>query len=284
MKEDIIDAMRESSQEVSEAGGVYRCLSLETQKELAIRSGLTPREVSILALDNGFIPLKYLKNIGTVGTGGQSALLKSKVLVVGGGGIGGNAAELLARMGIGTIALVDPDVFEESNLNRQDFASEASLGLSKVEVVSESLEAINCDVTVEAHMLSADSGNLAGLIEGADAVIDALDSIDDRLLLQKACREADVVMIHGAIAGSFIQATTIFPGDPGLESLSAPSGGKEKSRGIETEIGNPATSPVLAAVIQVQEAIKVITGRGTTLKRRMLYLDLDDWTLEFIEL
>ncbi|MBK5092690.1 MAG: HesA/MoeB/ThiF family protein [Actinobacteria bacterium] len=284
MRQGIIEAMRESSHEVSEAGGVYRCLSLEIQKELASRSDLTPREVSILALDNGFIPLKYLKNIGTIGTDGQAALLRSKVLVVGAGGIGGNAAELLARMGVGTIAIVDPDVFEESNLNRQDFATEASLGLSKVEVVSESLEAINCDVTVEAHMLEAEGANLAGLIEGAYAVIDALDSIDDRLLLQKACRDGNVVMIHGAIAGSFIQAMTIFPGDPGLESLSAPGGGKEKSRGIETETGNPATSPALAAAIQVQEAIKVITGRGTALKRRMLYLDLDDWTFEFIEL
>jgi molybdopterin/thiamine biosynthesis adenylyltransferase len=284
MREEIIDAMRESSREVSEAGGVYRCLSLETQKELAGRSGMTPGGVSILALENGFIPAKYLKNIGTIGTDGQAALLKSKVLVVGAGGIGGNAAELLARMGVGTVAIADPDVFEESNLNRQDFATEASLGLSKVKVVSESLEAINCDVTVEAHMLAADGANLADLIEGVDAVIDALDNIDDRLLLQKACRDGNVVMIHGAIAGSFIQAMTIFPGDPGLEKLSVEGRGGEKSRGIETETGNPATSPALAAAIEVQEAVKVITGRGTALRKRMLYLDLDDWTFEFIEL
>ena len=284
MRENIIEAMGESSHEVSEGGRVFRCLSLETQKELVSRSGLTPRELSILALENGTIPLKYLKNIGTIGTDGQASLLKSKVPVVGAGGIGGHAAELLARMGVGTIVLVDPDVFEESNLNRQDFATESSLGLSKVDVVSESLEAINCDVAVEAHRLAADSSNLAGLIEGADAVIDGLDNIDDRLLLQEACRKGNVVMIHGAIAGSFLQAMTIFPGDPGLESLSTPRGEGEKTRGIESETGNPATSPAFAAAIQVQEAIKVITGRGSTFRRRLLYLDLDDWTLEFIEL
>lgn len=284
MTEDIIDAMRESSQEVSEGGNAYHCLSLDTQQGIAGRFKLTPREISIRALDNGLIPLKYLKNIGTIGTDGQAALLASKVLVVGAGGIGGNATELLARMGVGTIAIVDPDIFEESNMNRQDFSTEATLGLPKVEVVSKSLAAINSDVAVEAHMLAAGEDNLAGLIKGADVVIDALDNIDDRLLLQEACRNGNVVMIHGAIAGSFVQAMTIFPGDPGLESLSALSGAGEKSRGIETEIGNSATSPALAAAIQVQEAIKVITGRGTTLRRRMLYLDLDDWTFEFIEI
>lgn len=284
MREDIINVMRESSHEVSEGGSACHCLSLDTQKDIALRFDTTPREISIMALDNGFIPLKYLKNIGTIGTDGQVALLNSKVLVVGAGGIGGNAAELLARMGAGRIAIADPDIFEESNMNRQNFSTEAALGLPKVEVVSKNLEAINCDVAVEAHMLAAGSGNLAGLIKGADAVIDALDNIDDRLVLQEACRKCNVVMIHGAIAGSFIQAMTIFPGDPGLESLSAPSGAKEKSRGIETETGNPATSPALAAAIQVQEAVKVVTGHGATLRRRMLYLDLDDWTFEFIEL
>jgi len=284
MREDIIDVMRESSREEAEAGHVFRCLSLETQKELARRFDLTPGELSILALENGIVPRKYLKNIGTLGTDGQAALLKSKVLVVGAGGIGGRAAELLARTGVGTIALVDPDVFEESNLNRQGFSTEKSLGLSKVEVVSESLEAINCDVAVESHRLAAVSDNLEGLLNGVDAVIDALDSIDDRLVLQEACRNGNVVMIHGAIAGSFIQATTIFPGDPGLEGLSTPRGKEGKTRGVETETGNPATTPTLAAAIEVQEAIKVITGRGAALRRRLLYLDLDDWTLEFIEL
>ncbi|MCJ7653242.1 MAG: HesA/MoeB/ThiF family protein [Actinobacteria bacterium] len=284
MREGTIEAMHESSHEVSEAGRAYRCLSLETQKELARRFEMTPRELSILALENGFVPLRYLKNIGTIGTAGQTALLKSKVLVVGAGGIGGNASELLARMGVGTIALADPDVFEESNLNRQNFATEASLGLAKVELSAERLREINSDVTVEAHRLAAVSSNVAGLIEGADAVIDALDNIDDRLLLQEACRKGGVVMIHGAIAGSFVQAMTIFPGDPGLECLSAPRGERGKSRGIETETGNPATSPALAAVIQVQEAVKVITGKGAALRGRMLYLDLEDWAFDFIEL
>jgi molybdopterin/thiamine biosynthesis adenylyltransferase len=284
MKEDIIGAIRESSQEELEGGRAYNCLSLDIQKEIASQFELTPKEISIRALENGLVPLKYLKNIGTIGTDGQAALLKSKALVVGAGGIGGNAAELLARMGVGTIAVVDPDVFEESNMNRQDFSTEAALGLSKVEVVSKSLAAINSDVAVEAHVFTAGEENLAGLIKGADVVIDALDNIDDRLVLQKACRNGNVVMVHGAIAGSFVQVMVIFPGDPGLESLSAHGGTGEKARGVETETGNPATSPAVAAALQVHEAIKVITGRGAILRRRMLYLDLDDWTFEFIEL
>src|SRR5660398_1634 len=135
------------------------------------------------ALDNGFLPLRYVKNIGTIGLGGQAKLLSSRVLLVGAGGIGGTAAELLARMGVGTIVIVDP-------------------GVSKVDVTADRILEINCDVEVIRRHMTADSENLPELVTGADAVIDALDTLDDRLALQAACASAGVVMIHGAIAGT----------------------------------------------------------------------------------
>jgi molybdopterin/thiamine biosynthesis adenylyltransferase len=252
--------------------------------ELAERFAVTSRDVAVLALENGVVPLRYLKNIGTVGLEGQSRLLRARAVVIGAGGIGGRASELLARMGVGRITLVDPDVFDETNLNRQGFSCEDAIGLPKVDIARDRLNEINCDVEVEMHRLAAGPGNLPDLLSGADVVIDALDNLDDRLALQEACRMRGVVMVHGAIAGTCVQATTVFPGDPGLEALHAPSGGVEKARGIEVETGNPATTPTLAAVIQVQEALKVILGTGETLRRRLLYLDLEDWTFEFIEL
>ncbi|MBN1290135.1 MAG: HesA/MoeB/ThiF family protein [Actinobacteria bacterium] len=258
------------------------CVSLESIKELARFYETSTARISITALRNEIIPARYSRNIGTIGAEGQANLLDSAVLIVGAGGIGGRAAELLARMGAGRITLVDPDVFDASNLNRQDFASEKTLGKPKAEVVRDKLEEINCDV--EAFALRAEGGrdNLREPVKSADLVIDALDNIDDRLELEALCGELGKVMVHGAIAGDYLQATTVFPGDPGLGSFMGPSAGVGKSRGIELETGNPATTPAIVASIQVHEAVGILSGKGAGLRGRLLYMDLDDFTVEFI--
>jgi molybdopterin/thiamine biosynthesis adenylyltransferase len=283
-KQELLESIRASAVERQEGCELHKCISLRDVSDIAHEHGLETREVSIFALENGFLPLRYVKNVGTIGLDGQAKLLGSRVLLVGAGGIGGTAAELLARMGVGTIIIVDPDVFDETNLNRQNFACSDVIGLAKVDVASDRIMEINCDVQIVRHRMAADSHNLPGLIRGTDAVIDALDNLDDRLALQKACAETGVVMVHGAIAGTALQVTTVFPGDPGLTSFMPTTTGEGKARGVEVETGNPATTPVLSAVIQVQEAIKVILGLGTTLRGKMLYLDLADWAVEFIDL
>lgn len=282
--EGLLEAIRERASARPEGRDVYDCLALEAVASLALRFSVTPRSVSLLALENRVVPLRYLKNIGTVGIEGQARLLGSRVVVIGAGGIGGRASELLTRMGVGMITLVDPDIFDETNLNRQDFSCESAVGRAKVEVVRDRLAEINRDVEVEALRLTAGPGNLPGLLSGADVAIDALDNLDDRLALQEACRLQGVAMVHGAIAGTCLQATTVFPGDRGLEALHIPGKEGEKARGIEVETGNPAATPTLAAAIQVQEALKVILGTGEALRGKLLYLDLEDWAFEFIEL
>lgn len=288
LKDGMLHAMDEHLIEREEGGRKYRCLGLEDTRDLARRFDTHTREVGIFALENGVLPLRYAKNVGTIGLDGQARLLRSKVVVIGVGGIGGNAITLLARLGVGTIVTIDRDSFDETNLNRQCFAVEGVIGAPKVEAARRYVSEINRDVDIVSFHTDADRENLPRLITGAHAVIDALDSIDDRLVLQEACREQGVVMVHGAIAGTCLQITTIYPGDPGLEGVSGPpgrpTGSAEKVRGIEVETGNPATTPAIAAGFQVQEAIKVILGCGETLRGRMLYLDIDDWTLEFIEL
>ncbi len=284
MDQEVLQALKGASTERLEGGVTYRCLALADMRRIARESGLKNRELSALALESDLLPLRYVKNIGTLGLDGQAKLLRSKAVVVGAGGIGGQAAELLVRMGIGRLVLVDPDVFDETNLNRQNFACGDVLGMAKVEIVRDRLLEINHDVEVTGMLMAADRENLPGLLEGADVAIDALDNLDDRLLLQEACASAGVVMVHGAIAGTSLQATTIYPGDRGLAGFAplAESGGKTK--GIEMETGNPATTPAMAAVIQVQEAVQVVLDRSPTLRGRMLYLDLADWTVDFIEL
>lgn len=280
----LLEALEGAASARQEGRCQYRCLKLEDVSAIADRFGLSTRQVSGFALEHGVVPLRYLKNVGTVGLPGQARLLGSRVLLVGAGGIGGTAAELLARMGVGTILIADPDIYDETNLNRQNFACSSALGRSKVDVTAERLLEINCDVDVIRHKIEAGLHNLPDMLGSIDVAIDALDTIDDRLSLQRACAEAGVVMVHGAIAGTALQVTTVYPGDTGLEGILPSASGEGKTKGIEVETGNPATTPVLAAVIQVQEAVKVLLGTGETLRGKLLYLDLEDWTVEFIEL
>lgn len=284
MKRDLAHAIRDAARNRREGEIDYRCLSLDAVRELASEFNSSTAAVSVHALKNGFVPERYLKNAGTIGLEGQAALLGSTVLIVGAGGIGGHAVELLARLGIGRINVADPDVFDETNLNRQAFAAEDVLGLPKVDVARDRVRAINGDVSIAPIRLEVGRDNIAELLEGMDVVIDALDNLDDRLMLQEACRLHGVVMVHGAIAGSCLQATTVFPGDPGLTVFTPTSGGEGKARGIEVETGTPAAAPAMSAAVQVQEVLNVLLGRPPALRGRMLYLDLEDWTVEFIDL
>lgn len=285
MKEDgLLRELRSASTACPEGLDTFRCISIETVARLSDEYGMPTGQVSIFALENGLLPLRYARNAGTIGLGGQARLLESKVMVAGAGGIGGNACEMLARMGVGEIVIADPDRFCESNLNRQDFSDERSIGLPKVSVLRERLTEINGDVGLKTHHLALDDDNLPRLLKNVDVALDALDSFEDRLALQRGCRNNGVVLVHGAIAGTCLQATTVYPEDPGVESLFRASAGNRKTRGIEVEVGNPATTPALVAAIQVQEALKVILGDRPALRGRLLYLDLDDWTVEFIEL
>ena len=285
MRDKLVAALAEAASQRPEGGRTYDCLALDAIGSLASRFGMSTGELSATALDNGFLPLRYVKNIGTIGLDGQARLLRAVVVVVGAGGIGGFAAEMLARLGVGKLKLVDPDVFDETNLNRQNFSCCDVVGMAKVDVVRDRILEISDDIVIETHRTAANSENLPALIEDASVAIDALDSLTDRFLLQEACARMGVVMVHGAIAGTALQVTTIHPGDPGLTSFApVPKGEDGKAHGIELETGNPPTTPAISAAIEVEETVKVILGLGTTLRGKMLCLDTLDWSLDFIDL
>src|SRR5450759_816632 len=152
----LLESLTQAAAEREEGCERYRCVTLDDVSALATRYGLATRQVSAFALEHGLLPLRYVKNIGTIGMSGQARLLQSRALLVGAGGIGGTAAELLARMGVGTIIIADPDVYDETNLNRQNFACSDVLGVSKVDVTADRILEINCDVEViRRHMTAA---------------------------------------------------------------------------------------------------------------------------------
>jgi len=241
-------------------------------ERLAKAAGLDLRAATVAALEAGVVPRRYVRNMGTVGLEGQLRLARASVGVVGAGGLGGLVIELLARMGVGRLVVADADAFEENNLNRQLLCTEATLGRPKVAVAAERVRALNRAVAVEVHLVRADEERLVRLLEGCSVAVDALDNLPSRYDLEAACRRLGIPFVHGAIAGFMGQVTTVFPGDRGLASLYGPRE-RAPERGSEVATGNPAATPAIVAAWQAQEVVKLVTGRGEPLRRRLLVMD-----------
>lgn len=255
-------------------------LPIEAVRRVEQESGLTRREVEILALEEGVLPRRYMRNYGTLGLDGQLRLLRSRVAVIGLGGLGGYVVEGLARMGVGQLVLMDGDTFVDHNLNRQLLSGEPWLGRAKPEVAAERVRAVNAAVEVIPRAEYATEENLPTVLEGVDVVVDALDRLPTRLMLQRVAAEVGVPMVHGAIAGWIGQVMTIFPGDPGLRALYGEEGVPE--RGLEARLGTPAATPMAVAAWEVQEVVKVLTGKGEPLRGRLLVMDAESGTVEVI--
>jgi molybdopterin/thiamine biosynthesis adenylyltransferase len=255
-----------------EQSGELKLVSTGVVKAANETFGTPLREIEVLALKNGMVPSRYQRNIGTIGIDGQIKLLMSKVAVLGCGGLGGYVIELLARMGIGCLVLIDGDVFDENNLNRQLIATEGNLGKPKAKEAALRVKAINSAVDTEVYAGFAGAENINALLSGCAVAVDALDNVSSRFIMESACRDLGIPMVHGAIAGFVGQVLTILPSDPGLKAVyGAP--GNAPDRGVEMELGNPAATPSIVASWQVQETVKVILNIGTPLSRRLLYID-----------
>ena len=210
-------------------------------------------------------PLRYKRNQSTISVENQLKLLNSHVSIVGCGGLGGHIAEILTRIGVGNLALFDFDIFEEHNLNRQNFSNYNNLGKEKVLVIKEALELINPALHVEAFIKKFNPFMDMDLIKNSNVVVDALDNPQTKLDLSFTCKERNIIFVHGAIAGMTGQFTTCNT----LENLYRYSGS-----GIEKSVGNPSFSVTFAASIQSAEVIKTILKMGNTLKDNILMTNL----------
>jgi len=257
-------------------------IALERVQALAGELGVSLREVELTALEARVLPRRYLRSLGTVGWEGQIRLLRSTVAVVGLGGLGGNVVEGLARMGVGHLVVVDGDVFVDHNLNRQVLCAEDDLGLLKAEAARTHVAQINAAVEVVVHSEEATRENLSRLLEGAEVVVDALDRLPSRLMLQEVAQKMGIPMVHGAIAGYSGQVMTIFPGDGGLRALFG--GGSVPQQGLEVQLGCPAATSMMVAAWQVQEVLKILLGRGQLLRHKILFMDAEAGTVEFLEI
>ena len=223
--------------------------------------------------------LRYSRNKNLMSDDEIILLSQKKVCVLGLGGLGGYIVEMLSRIGVGSLTLVDGDVFDETNLNRQLFSSMNNLGSSKALEAEKRVKGINPLTKIIPVYEFVDSSNAMKIIANHDVIVDALDSIDLRKYIAKVCTELNLPLVHGAIAGWYGQVATIYPNDTTLDILYP----KDIKRGIEKELGNPSFTPALVASIQVSEVIKLLLNRGDLLRNSFMMIDLYTNDIEVIK-
>lgn len=196
----------------------------------------------------------------------KKRLREAHVCVIGCGGLGGYVTEMLVRAGVGTITVSDGDVFDESNLTRQLYSVRESMGRNKAEEAGRRAAQIDPDVRLEAVPEYLTAENAGRILSGGSVCIDALDGFEDRALLEKICREKGMPMVHAGISGWCGEAGVLFPG------AHLPMLGTENSSAAHIPV--PSFVPAWAAAVEVSECIKILLGRETALKNRILYFDL----------
>lgn len=221
---------------------------------------------------------RYTRNIGTITVDEQDVLMQKAVCVVGCGGLGGGIIENLTRMGVGKITVVDKDAFDTTNLNRQVLSNEDNIGRLKAEEAAHQMKLINSEVAITAINTEVTSENIYDIIDGHDAVVDAVDNVSVRLVMEEACSDKNIPLIHGAIGGWVGQVAVIRPGAKILHMIY-----QEEDLVAVQEDGNPSFTPAVISGIQAAETIKVLLGKECALDNKMLMIDLLDHEYEIVD-
>lgn len=212
-----------------------------------------------------------------VGERGQQRLLDARVLVVGAGGLGSPAALYLAAAGIGTLGLVDHDVVDRSNLQRQILHTDARVGQSKVASARATLLALNPGIEVKEHAARLDSGNVEEILAGYDVVVDGSDNFPTRYLLNDACVKLGLPNVHGAVFRFEGQVAVFWPareGAPGpCYRCLYPEPPPPELAPSCAEAGVLGVLPGVIGTLQAVEALKIVLGAGEPLVGRMLYYE-----------
>jgi molybdopterin/thiamine biosynthesis adenylyltransferase/molybdopterin converting factor small subunit len=216
-----------------------------------------------------------------IGFVGLEKLRKAKVCVVGVGGIGNPVVTQLTAMGIGKLKIVDRDIIEISNLHRQHLYTEKDIGRVKVEAAKEKLEQINSSVEIEALPNSVTRYTAESIVKGFDVVVDALDSIDARYALNDACIKLNIPLIYAGALSMLGSICTIIPNKTACLRCIFPALAEDDMPTCSTEGVHPSIL-YLVGGIQVSEVVKIILGDKSTLENKLLYIDLNDLSLEKI--
>ena len=261
----------------------YLAIDLKNATIIAQKTGATLYEVEEIALSNEIIPTRYSRNQRILSTSDQKKLHQAHVAIIGLGGLGGGVTELLARIGVGNLTLIDGDSFDETNLNRQLLSTTSNIGIPKATVAGSRVLSINPAIRVQTHIQFLGPDNGYDLLKGVNITIDCLDTISDRFILEQICNKQAIPMISAAIAGKSGQVTVIFPDDTGLTKL---YGDQENApqRGVETSIGTLSFTASYMASIECAEAVNLILKADSPLRNGLLFTDLSDYSVEHIKM
>lgn len=226
---------------------------------------------------------KYLRQVVLIDIGfeGQQKIRNATVTVVGLGGLGNLIAMQLTAMGIGTLKIVDMDLVDASNLHRQYLYDTTYIGKPKVEVAKIKLEKLNPDVKIIAYPTLINTKNVKEIIRGSDVVIDGLDRITPRYILNRACFELGIPYVFGAAIEAFGSVSTFIPPEtPCLEclykSLTDDDLPKCSIVGVHPSVLGITSS------IEVSEAIRIIIGENPHLLGKLLYIDLRSFSFDIV--
>ncbi len=208
-----------------------------------------------------------------VGEDGQAKLLQAKVFMVGAGGLGSPAAYYLAAAGVGTIGIIDNDVVDISNLQRQILHANDRVGMPKVESAKKTLEGLNPDVKVVPYQTKLTSENIMEILKDYDMVIDGCDNFPTRYLVNDACVLAGKPNVHGSIFQFEGQATVFYPGQGPCYRCLYPEPPPAEMAPSCAEAGVLGVLPGLIGCIEALEAVKLILGKGDSLVGRLLHFN-----------
>ena len=220
--------------------------------------------------------------IPEVGEEGQRKLLDANVLLVGAGGLGSPAALYLAAAGVGTLGIVDADVVDDSNLQRQIIHTTDRIGMPKVDSAQQTIESLNPDVQVIKHEVRLDKSNVLEIFAPYDVILDGTDNFATRYLINDACVLLNKPNAHGSIFRFEGQATTFVPGEGPCYRCLFPTPPPPELAPSCAEAGVLGLLPGTVGIIQATEVAKLILGIGTPLIGRLLTYDALE--MEFREL
>jgi len=215
---------------------------------------------------------RYIKNLNALTEEDIIKLNKSHVCVVGCGGLGGYILEFMSRIGIEKITAVDGDVFDESNLNRQLLSNSENLGLYKVTEAQKRINLVNPNVNFIGIKNEITEENINMLLpKDVTCIVDAVDNVKTRFLLEEFAWKNNIPLIHGAIGGWYGQVSTIMPGDKTITKIYQ---SKEEPNKEVKSMGNLPHAASLIASFEVNEVVKLLTNKGDLLTNKLLYIDL----------
>jgi len=269
LKQQLAPFLRE---ETKPGNGNYYSIGLEGVRAAAAFLNCDAAAAMVFCLQHNIWPLRFCRNRGLFTALKQAALLQSHVAVIGCGGLGGITITLLARLGIGALTLCDPDVFEESNLNRQVLCREDRLGMNKASAARDELALIASHVKVRAMPVAATADNMPEILQGVDLVIDCLDKIETRRMVALAARRAGIPFVHGAIAGQ--EGFVMLDCGPVHLFDQAYATRREGDATAEQRLGVPTLTPAATGILQCELAVRFLPGQGQTTQSCAWHLDL----------